>query len=71
MARKLIYKTEIAGLEIKVIRTHKKRLYRDYDGGKYQVTYGKQTLVNLDYAQAAAELGQSIMHARGCEGAFD
>lgn len=35
------------------------------------VTYGKQETLFLNYAEAAHELGESIMHALACEGKLD
>ncbi len=35
---------------------------------KFKVAYGKQFKDNLDYSQAAHELGCCIMHALACEG---
>lgn len=37
----------------------------------FTVHYGQQHDANLDYAQAAAKLGQAIMHAWACEGRID
>jgi hypothetical protein len=37
----------------------------------FRVTYGKQVDANLDYGEAAAKLGQAIMHWLACEGQLD
>ncbi len=37
----------------------------------FRVTYGKQVRDRLCYADAASELGASIMHALACEGNLD
>ena len=34
---------------------------------RYAVTYGCQYRMGMDYAEAAAELGQCIMHALVCD----
>lgn len=36
--------------------------------GKFRVTYGKQVRRDLDYVEAAHELGECIFHALACEG---
>lgn len=41
------------------------------NSGRFRVTYGKQVVRGLDYARAAKELGEAIMHALACEGKFD
>jgi len=38
---------------------------------RFVVIYGLQRFEGLDYAEAAAKLGQSIMHAQACEGLLD
>jgi hypothetical protein len=37
----------------------------------FSVEYGEQGDHNLTYAQAAAKLGQAIMHLQACEGMLD
>lgn len=37
----------------------------------FRVTYGAQIDSNLTYSEAAAKLGQAIMHALACDGALD
>lgn len=37
----------------------------------FAVTYGKQIDCGLSYAEAAAKLGQAIMHAAACDGKLD
>lgn len=37
----------------------------------FRVTYGKQVDDHLTYSDAAAKLGQAIMHAAACEGRLD
>jgi hypothetical protein len=37
----------------------------------FTVRYGKQTDAGLTYADAAAKLGQALMHALACEGKLD
>jgi hypothetical protein len=39
--------------------------------GRYTVQYGKQEKRNLDYLQAASELGVCLMHALACDGKVD
>lgn len=41
------------------------------EAGNFRVTYGKQTLTNLTYRDAAKELGECLMHALACEGLLD
>jgi hypothetical protein len=41
------------------------------DGDRFVVTYGRQITRCRDYAHAAKELGESIMHARACDGWLD
>lgn len=38
---------------------------------RFRVVYGMQADDNLTYAQAAAKLGQAIMHSLACEGKLD
>jgi hypothetical protein len=38
---------------------------------RFTVVYGKQVKADLNYAQAAAEYGRSVMHALACEGMLD
>ncbi len=38
---------------------------------KFRVTYGLQVSENLDYTQAALELGSSIMHEAALRGRLD
>lgn len=38
---------------------------------RFTVQYGKQIESDLNYAQAAAKLGQAIMHALTCQGKLD
>lgn len=38
---------------------------------KFRVTYGMQVEDNLTYVQAAAKLGQAIMHALACDSLLD
>lgn len=37
----------------------------------FTVAYGKQIDARLPYAEAAAKLGEAIMHALACEGKLD
>jgi len=37
----------------------------------FQVIYGQQVSNHLDYGDASAELGESIMHALACDGKLD
>lgn len=37
---------------------------------RFRVTYGKQVDDRLDYADAAAKLGEAIMHCAACDGKF-
>jgi hypothetical protein len=37
----------------------------------FRVTYGKQVKSELNYSQAARELGSCIMHALACESKID
>lgn len=37
----------------------------------FTVIYGSQVRDRLDYGEAAAELGECIMHALACEGQLD
>lgn len=38
---------------------------------KFNVQYGKQLKIGLNYAQAAKEFGQCVMHAAACAGTLD
>jgi hypothetical protein len=38
---------------------------------KFTVTYGLQVKKGLNYAQAAAEFGECVMHEACCEGKLD
>lgn len=38
---------------------------------RFTVVYGLQVKSGLDYASAAAELGECIMHMQACEGMLD
>lgn len=40
-------------------------------GPDFAVQYGQQLDHGLDYAEAAAKLGQAMMHALACEGRID
>lgn len=62
MAKKLCFKTKIAGFDIKL-----EQLGRD----RFIVSYGKQVHHEANYAHAALDLGASIMHALACEGKLD
>lgn len=59
MAEKIIFETFIAGYSI-VLRQQTRRFF--------SVQYGMQENQKLSYAQAAARLGEAIMHASACEG---
>jgi len=37
---------------------------------RFRVTYGLQVYDRLDYANAAAKLGEAIMHSAACSGKF-
>lgn len=37
----------------------------------FRVTYGKQVDDNLNYGEAAAKLGQALMHSLACDGKLD
>lgn len=39
--------------------------------GKFAVVYGLSISENLDYAQAAKELGSALFHALQCDGKLD
>lgn len=62
MATRLCYAITNLGFPIKL---HQKAT------GLFAVTYGLQLKSDLDYAQAAAELGSCIMHALACESKLD
>ena len=59
---KLCYETRIGGYPIKL-----------YQHGRdsFKVRYGMQIDDRLDYGNAAAKIGQAIMHALSCEGKVD
>jgi hypothetical protein len=62
MPKKTCHKVEIGGLPIKLEQTGIDR---------FTVTYWKQVKSGLNYAQAAAEYGECIMHALACNGDLD
>ena len=57
-----IFKTEVAGYEIKLHQVTPR---------SFCVIYGEQVSTGLTYSQAAQELGECIMHALACEGKFE
>ena len=59
---KTIYENTALAFPVKLEMLH---------SGRFRVTYGQQIRTNLTYAEAAKELGECIMHALGCDGAFD
>ena len=59
---KACWSTEIAGFAIKLSQQGCDR---------FTVTYGKQIESKRSYAQAAASLGEAIMHALVCEDRLD
>lgn len=44
---------------------------RQHGVDRFSVRYGLQLKSDLDYASAAAELGECIMHMRACDGVLD
>lgn len=52
---------EVSGVPIRLYQT----------GPDFAVQYGRQLDHGLDYAEAAAKLGQAMMHALACEGRID
>ncbi len=59
---KIVFKTKHGGFDIKLEQTSKQF---------FRVTYGRQIEGMLNYAEAAAKLGEAIMHASACEGLLD
>ncbi len=59
----------------KIIYTEEKHDYPitlyQATNGLFTVQYGKQLDTALDYAEAAAKLGEAIMHACACDGLID
>lgn len=47
------------------------QLWQGGNPKRYAVTYGCQYAEGLNYAQAAAEFGQCLMHSLVCAGALD
>jgi hypothetical protein len=56
------YTTELAGFTIEL---------RQRGKDNFTVQYGKQVKSDLNYGQAARELGAAMMHALACEGKLD
>lgn len=44
---------------------------RQHGKDHFSVVYGKQVDTQLDYGEAAAKLGQAIMHQQACRGKLD
>lgn len=58
-----VFKTVIAGYEIKMCKDKRKDIFT--------VKYGSDVRSKLNYTQAAQELGECIMHALACEGVVE
>lgn len=58
-----VFKTVIAGYEIKMSKDKRKDLFT--------VQYGSDTRSKLNYTKAAQELGECIRHALACEGVIE
>lgn len=54
-----VYQTVIAGFPIKL---------EQRENGTFRVTYGKERRDRCSYENAAARLGEAIMHALQCDG---
>lgn len=59
---KLCWQLDLAGYDIKLEQAGRDR---------FIVTYGKQVSRELNYHDAALDLGASIMHALACESKLD
>lgn len=57
-----VYGMRLSGFDIQLLQLGRNR---------FEVHYGLQVDRDLDYAQAAAKLGEAIMHALACEGRLD
>lgn len=72
MARKVILQMNATGqFPVTLIRTRKGRGDAWGELERYSVQYGSQIDSNLTYAQAAAKLGQALMHQAACAGKMD
>jgi hypothetical protein len=59
----ICFQTKLASFPIK--------LEQSKSGKVFKITYGLQINTTWSYSEAAALLGQAIMHAAACEGLLD
>lgn len=64
---KTCFATRLSGFEIKLVQTTN----RTTRPNAFQVIYGQQVDHDLTYTEAAAKLGEAIMHACACAGTLN